>query len=72
MIMKNFILASTSTVYGSGYLAYLKNEIAELFKDCKELIFIPFARPSGITHEEYTQKAQDFLSRIKYKCYGTT
>ncbi|MGV4461377.1 dipeptidase PepE [Ornithobacterium rhinotracheale] len=68
--MKNFILASTSTVYGSGYLAYLKNEIAELFKDCKELIFIPFARPSGITHEEYTQKAQDFFQELNINVTG--
>ena len=27
--MKNFILASTSTIYGSNYLEYLKDELIE-------------------------------------------
>uniref|UniRef100_UPI0039A62FE7 dipeptidase PepE n=1 Tax=Ornithobacterium rhinotracheale TaxID=28251 RepID=UPI0039A62FE7 len=68
--MKNFILASTSTIYGSGYLAYLKNEIETLFKGCNELIFIPFARPSGITHTEYTARAQEFFSSLNIKVTG--
>lgn len=62
--MRNFILASTSTVYGSGYLEYIKNELIELFKDTNEILFIPFARPSGISHDEYTQIASNFFSTI--------
>lgn len=54
-MMKNVVLASTSTLYGESWLAYLQPVINELFKD--EIIFIPFARPGGISHDEYTAKA---------------
>ncbi|MBV7441112.1 dipeptidase PepE [Weeksellaceae bacterium TAE3-ERU29] len=68
--MKKFILASTSTVYGSNYLEYLKNQIIELFKDTNEILFIPFARPSGISHDEYTHKAKEFFNTINIKVTG--
>lgn len=55
--MKNIVLASTSTLFGENYLAYLKPTILELFKGIDEVIFVPFARPGGITHDEYTAKA---------------
>jgi dipeptidase E len=60
----NIILASTSTLYGEQYLAYLKSEIITLFKGVDEIIFIPFARPGGISHEEYTEKAAEFFATI--------
>ena len=68
--MKKFILASTSTVYGSNYLEYLKNQIIELFKDTEEILFIPFARPGGISHDEYTQNAEKFFNTINKKVIG--
>jgi dipeptidase E len=54
--MKNVLLASTSSLFGKEYLAYLKPHIAELFDGVKEIIFIPYARPGGISHDEYTAK----------------
>lgn len=57
--MKNIILASTSTLFGETYLAYLKPVIKELFEGIDEIVFIPFARPGGISHDEYTAKAAD-------------
>jgi len=60
----NIILASTSTLYGEQFLAYLKSEIITLFKGVDEIIFIPFARPGGISHEEYTKKAAEFFATI--------
>ncbi len=68
--MKNFILASTSTVYGSDYLAYLKDEVADLFQGVKEIIFVPYARPSGVSHDEYTQVANKFFNSIGIKAIG--
>jgi hypothetical protein len=50
--MKNIIIASTSTVHGSDYLE-LKNPMDIATRN----LFIPYARPSGISHEEYTAKA---------------
>lgn len=66
----NFILASTSTLFGDTYLNYLKPQIIALFKSTDELIFIPFARPGGITHDEYTQKAKMFFKGIDIKVRG--
>jgi dipeptidase E len=60
----NIILASTSTLYGGQYLEYLKAELVNLFAGIDEIIFIPFARPGGISHEDYTKKAKDFFSTI--------
>ena len=62
--MKNMIIASTSTVHGSGYLAYILEELADLYKDTNEVLFIPYARPGGITHDEYTAIAAKAFSKI--------
>lgn len=70
MSNKNIILASTSTLFGGNYLEYLKDEIVQLFKGIDEIIFIPYARPSGISHDDYTQKATDFFSTINIKVKG--
>lgn len=62
--MKNIIIASTSTVHGSGTLEYILPELKLFFKDANELLFIPYARPGGITHDEYTAKVNDAFSKI--------
>ena len=66
----NILLASTSTLFGGDYLDYLTREIAELFSGVSEIIFIPFARPSGITHEEYTEKVRSFFSPFSISVKG--
>lgn len=66
----NIILASTSTLFGEQYLAYLKSEIITLFEGVDEIIFIPFARPGGISHEEYTVKVAEFFSKIGIRVKG--
>ncbi|MFD1615561.1 dipeptidase PepE [Gelatiniphilus marinus] len=68
--MKNLIIASTSTVHGSGYLDYIFEELTVLFKDAQTILFIPYARPSGISHNDYTQKAKKALSKIGKKAVG--
>jgi|SRR5690625_606933 len=66
----NLIMASTSKVYGYDYLAYLKEPLKELFTNAKEILFIPFARPGGMTHQEYTDKAKEGLSFLNKKVVG--
>ena len=39
--MKNLIIASTSTLYGSTYLDYLLPEIQALYKNIDEVVFMP-------------------------------
>ncbi|WP_179412339.1 dipeptidase PepE [Mucilaginibacter sp. E4BP6] len=60
--MKNILLASTSAMSGEDYLAYLKPSIANLFSGVDEIIFIPFARPGGISHDDYTKKVAGAFS----------
>lgn len=50
------LIASTSTVHGSGSLEYLLDELKIHFASTKEILFIPYARPSGLTYDEYTSK----------------
>ena len=64
----NILLASTSRVYNSPYLEYLKDELQELFKETDEILFIPLARPGGISYSDYTQKASAFFRSIDKDC----
>lgn len=66
----NIILASTSTLFGGEYLAYLKEELIKLYKGIDEIIFVPFARPGGISHDDYTAKAKSFFETINIKVKG--
>ena len=68
--MKDLFLASTSTLYGQEYLEYLLPELSSLFKNCKNLLFIPYARPGGISHEEYTFRVQNALKNFSLKVTG--
>ncbi|EFK34361.1 Peptidase E [Chryseobacterium gleum] len=66
----NIILASTSTLFGGEYLEYLKEELIQLYKGIDEIVFIPFARPGGISHDDYTAKASSFFETINIKVKG--
>jgi dipeptidase E len=68
--MKNIIIASTSTLHGGDYLAYLLPELKIHFKDCNTILFIPYARPSGISHDEYTAKVALAFAKIKIAVRG--
>lgn len=67
---RQLIVASTSTVYGGEYLDYLLDEMRELFKNTDEIVFIPFARPGGISHDAYTEKAAEAFAKIGKKVVG--
>ena len=54
----NLLLASTSTVHGAPYLSYLKDAVLEHFSGCNTVAFVPFARPGGITWNDYTSRPQ--------------
>lgn len=66
----NIILASTSTIFGGEYLEYLREELIQLYKGIDEIIFVPFARPGGISHDGYTAKARSFFETINIKVKG--
>jgi dipeptidase E len=68
--MKSIIIASTSTLHGGSYLEYILPTLQEHFNNCKSLLFIPYARPGGISHDEYTQKAAQVFAAIGIKVKG--
>jgi dipeptidase E len=68
--MKNLIIASTSTLHEGDYLEYLLPELKIHFEHCKTILFIPFARPGGISHNEYTEKVALTFAKISKKLKG--
>ena len=62
--MKQILIASTSTVHGSGYLDYLLDALKIHFKTAKTILFIPYARPGGMSHDGYTKLVQTAFSKI--------
>lgn len=68
--MKNMIVASTSTLHGSGYLEYLQGTLEELFQSTDSILFIPYARPGGISHDDYTQIASKSFQKIGKELIG--
>ena len=70
--MKKMLLASTSIIYGQKYLEYLHDEIKNLFSGCKKILFVPYARPSGISHLEYTEKAKNVFKILNLEIIDYT
>jgi dipeptidase E len=68
--MKNLIIASTSTLHGGDYLDYLLPTLENHFKNCDTIVFIPYARPGGMTHDEYTDRVAIAFSKINKKIKG--
>ena len=68
--MKQILIASTSTVHGSGYLEYLLDALKVHFKNTDTVLFIPYARPGGISHQEYTEIVKIAFSKINKAVKG--
>lgn len=68
--MKNLIIASTSTLHGHTYLEYLFPHLSVHFKDCDTLLFIPYARPGGISYEDYTTIVRMAFAKINIAVKG--
>ena len=68
--MKNLLIASTSTLANEDYLEYLLPELELHFQNCKTILFIPYARPGGISHDEYTAKIGLAFAKINKKVIG--
>lgn len=68
--MKNILLASTSSLYGQSFLEYILPELKVLYQGCSEIIFIPYARAGGISHDEYTDKVREAFREIVISVRG--
>ncbi|MDZ7614968.1 MAG: dipeptidase PepE [Flavobacteriaceae bacterium] len=68
--MEKLLIASTSSLHGSGYLEYLLPELKNFFSHTEEILFLPYARPSGISHSSYTLKVKEAFSSIGKEVVG--
>jgi dipeptidase E len=68
--MKNILIASTSTLANENYLEYLLPELQLHFQNCNTILFIPYARPGGISHQEYTAMVGLAFAKINKKVIG--
>jgi dipeptidase E len=50
----NLLIVSTSSIHGKPYLSYLADEVPDFFAGKKNILFIPYARPGGISWDDYT------------------
>ena len=63
--MLDILLLSTSTVHGTRFLEYAEADIRTFLSACSTVLFVPFARPGGITHDAYTE-----LTRGRFRDMG--
>lgn len=68
--MKNILIASTSTLANEEFLEYLLPELEQHFHNCTTILFIPYARPGGISHDDYTAKVAMAFAKINKKVKG--
>lgn len=68
--MGRLLIISTSKIHGSLYLEYLLPELRDFLKGLNELVFIPYARPGGISHDEYTSYPRKALKALGIKVRG--
>ncbi len=67
---RSLLLLSTSTIHGSSFLEYCLDDVKSHFAGIEEILFIPYARPSGISHNEYTNIVRSKLKDINIDVKG--
>ena len=67
---RNLLLLSTTTIHGSRFLEYCLPTVKEHFENLNEILFVPYARPSGISYDEYTALVRDKLKEINLSVTG--
>ena len=68
--MSNLLLISNSTLHGSGYLDHCAKQIKTFLEGKSTVIFVPFARPGGISHDEYTETARKRFEKMGKSLHG--
>ena len=61
---RQLMIVSTSKIHGGEYMDYLLQEVADFFKGVKELLFIPYARPGGLSYENYTALPRKAFQKV--------
>ncbi|MDP6468928.1 MAG: dipeptidase PepE [Pirellulaceae bacterium] len=67
---RRLLLVSSSRCHPHGYLDHCEAEIRQLFSGVSEVLFVPYARPAGQTHEAYTDVARARFKRMGLSLKG--
>lgn len=68
--MRRILLFSTSTVHGTGYMEYAVPYIDDFLAGIREILFVPYARPGGISHDRYTELFRGPMEAAGYRVQG--
>lgn len=64
------LIASTSTLHNGEYLEYILPALDRHFASCDNILFVPYARPGGISHDDYTDRVRETFAKIKKTVTG--
>jgi dipeptidase E len=67
---RSLLLISGSRTFGTGYLDHCESQIQEVLNKVNEILFIPYARPELMTHDEYAQYTRDRFEKMGIKLKG--
>lgn len=68
--MRRVLLFSTSTVHPGGYMEYAVPEVQRFLGARGSILFVPYARPSGISHDRYTELFRSRLGKAGCRVEG--
>ena len=68
--MRRILLLSNSTLQGSPYLEWARPYLQELLGDLETALFIPYARPGGASHGDYTDATREAMAAGGYGLSG--
>lgn len=70
--MSNLLLISNSTNHGGGYLDHCERHVQGFLGDydVRDVLFVPYARPDGITQAGYTDQVRDRLKKMGFDVTG--
>jgi dipeptidase E len=61
---KSLLLISGSYTYGTGYLDHCEPQIRKVLSEVDQVLFIPYAMPDLISHDDYTKLARNRFERM--------
>lgn len=68
---KRMLLISNSKLPESGFLEHCQDSVKAFMGNEKHVLFLPYARPSGMTHEKYTDElAKPAFERMGFVLTG--
>lgn len=67
---QQLLLVSSSRCHPHGYFDHCEAEVRQLFAGVGEVLFVPYARPAGQTHEQYATAARERFEKMGLRLRG--